>query len=97
MYDPENGIREYYCNARTNGLSIAPQEWGDRGSKASAFLVVPVTGTLAEFLSASLVMTLPSETFMFHTCGSYKSTSRHSKTMKVALLILNVITLDSFM
>lgn len=66
-------LEEYYCNARTNGLSIAPQEWSDRDSKASALLVVPVTGILAELLSVSPVMTVLSETFMFHTCGSYKS------------------------
>ena len=72
-YDSENGVREYYCNGRTNGLGIVPQEWSDRSSKASALLVVLVTGILAEFLSVPLVMTVPPETFIFHTCGSDQS------------------------
>ena len=52
---------------------IAPQERSDGDRKASALLVGPVTGILAKFLSVSLVVTIPSEKIMFHTCRSYKS------------------------
>lgn len=69
-HDFEDYIREYCCKARSNGRNIAPQEGSDRDSKVSALLVVPVTGFLAGFLPMSLVKTVPSETFTFHTSGS---------------------------
>lgn len=85
-YDSQSGIREYYCNARTNGLRIAPQEWSDKDSKAFAFPVVPVAGIFAAFLSVSLVMTVPSETFMFHTRGSYKSAADTQKNNESGII-----------
>lgn len=69
-YDFEDDVREYYCNASSDGWSSAPQEGSDRDSQQSALLVVPVSGFLAEFLPMSLAMTVPSEAFLFHTSGS---------------------------
>lgn len=49
---------------------LAHEKEATKTAKVSALLlVVPVTGFLAEFLPVSLVVTVPLETFMFHSSG----------------------------
>lgn len=85
-YDSEKCMREHYCNARTNGLSIAPQERSDRDSKASALLVAPVTRIWAEFLSVSWLWQSHQKHFCFIPVVLLRVQQTRSKIMKVALL-----------